>query len=45
MEMFDDDDVLYPYRLKVPDGTETLAHGSGFWVHVSSDSTWTVNNY
>ena len=38
-------DYTAPYRLKVPDGTETLAHGSGFWIKVSSDMTWTVINY
>ena len=33
------------YRLVTPGGTETLAHGSGFWIKVTADTTWTVTNY
>lgn len=34
-----------PYHLKTPDGTETITHNMGFWVHVTADTTWTVTNY
>jgi hypothetical protein len=38
-------DQTAAYRLKIPTGSEPLAHGDAFWVHVSVDCTWNVINY
>jgi C1A family cysteine protease len=38
-------DQTAAYRLKTPTGSEPLAHGDAFWVHVTVDCTWTVINY
>jgi hypothetical protein len=38
-------DYTEAYRLKIPTGSELLAHGDAIWVHVTADCTWNVLNY
>jgi len=42
MRIFDTADA---YRVITPTGAETITLGSGLWVHVTADSTWTATNY
>lgn len=36
-------DASSPYRLRAMGGTEYMQPGNGYWVHVPTDVTWTVN--
>jgi hypothetical protein len=38
-------DYASDYLLKTPNGTENLVHGAAFWVYVTADGIWQVNQY